>query len=105
MNLESPVFFEVVCTQFFLWNFRADQDQLQEALSDLREALKLAPQNLQLHAFSLQVKSQLERKQAKSAKNNSNLNSSKMLTIEDEIDIDENEIKALEITTLIVEHD
>ena len=78
---------------------------MQEALSDLREALKLAPQNLQLHAFSLQVKSQLERKQAKSAKNNSNLNSSKMLTIEDEIDIDENEIKALEITTLIVEHD
>ena len=76
---------------------------MQEALSDLREALKLAPQNLQLHAFSLQVKSQLERKQAKSAKNN--LNSSKMLTIEDEIDIDENEIKALEITTLIVEHD
>ena len=76
---------------------------MQEALSDLREALKLAPQNLQLHAFSLQVKSQLERKQAKSAKNN--LNSSKMLTMEDEIDIDENEIKALEITTLIVEHD
>merc|ERR1712150_153664 len=44
---------------------RSDQDQLQEALSDLREALKLAPQNLQLHAFSLQVKNQLERKQAK----------------------------------------
>ena len=37
----------------------ADQDQLPEALSDLREASKLALQNLQLHAFSLQVKNQL----------------------------------------------
>ena len=35
----------------------ADQDQLPEALSDLREASKLALQNLQLHA-SLQVKNQ-----------------------------------------------
>ncbi len=41
---------------------RADQEQLQEALSDLREALKLAPNNLQLHAFSSQVKNQLEAK-------------------------------------------
>lgn len=39
---------------------RFDQDQLAEALSDLREALKLAPNNMQLHAFSSQVKNQLE---------------------------------------------
>jgi tetratricopeptide (TPR) repeat protein len=39
---------------------KTDQNQLKEALADLREALKLAPQNLQLHAFSLQVKNQLE---------------------------------------------
>ena len=38
----------------------ADQDQLPEALSDLREASKLALQNLQLLAFSLQVKNQLQ---------------------------------------------
>lgn len=44
---------------------RSDQDQLKEALSDLREALKLAPQNLELHAFSSQVKNQLEAKQRK----------------------------------------
>ena len=39
---------------------RSDQDRLHEALGDLREALKLAPNNLQLHAFSIQVKTQLE---------------------------------------------
>ena len=74
---------------------RSDQDQLQEALSDLREALKLAPQNLQLHAFSLQVKRQLERKQAK---NLAKVTTNDTLT-------DEDEIQALEITTLIVEND
>ena len=42
---------------------RADQDRLSEALSDLRQALKLAPNNMQLHAFSLQVKNQLEANQ------------------------------------------
>ena len=31
-------------------------------MCDLREALKLAPNNLQLHAFSIQVKTQLEAK-------------------------------------------
>lgn len=46
---------------------RADKGHFQEALCDLREALKLAPQNMQLHAFSLQVKNQLEAKQAKEA--------------------------------------
>ena len=39
---------------------RSDLGRLQEALGDLREALKLAPDNLQLHAFSIQVKNQLE---------------------------------------------
>ena len=39
---------------------RSDQNRLHEALGDLREALKLAPNNLQLHAFSIQVKTQLE---------------------------------------------
>ena len=39
---------------------RSDQDQLHQALGDLREALKLAPNNMQLHAFSIQVKTQLE---------------------------------------------
>ena len=42
---------------------RADQERLSEALSDLREALKLAPNNMELHAFSLQVKNQLEKNQ------------------------------------------
>ena len=79
---------------------RADQDQLPEALSDLREALKLAPQNLQLHAFSLQVKNQLERKQAKMfQKANTTEMSSKMISKEDE-----DEIKSLEVTTLVIEN-
>ena len=78
---------------------RADQDQLPEALSDLREALKLAPQNLQLHAFSLQVKNQLERKQAKMFQKATTEMSSKMISKEDE-----DEIKSLEVTTLVIEN-
>ena len=77
----------------------SDQDQLQEALSDLREALKLAPQNLQLHAFSLQVKNQLERKQAKMFQKATTEMSSKMISKEDE-----DEIKSLEVTTLVIEN-
>ena len=77
----------------------ADQDQLPEALSDLREALKLAPQNLQLHAFSLQVKNQLERKQAKMFQKATTEMSSKMISKEDE-----DEIKSLEVTTLVIEN-
>ena len=78
---------------------RADQDQLPEALSDLREALKLAPQNLQLHAFSLQVKNQLERKQSKMFQKATTEMSSKMISKEDE-----DEIKSLEVTTLVIEN-
>lgn len=41
---------------------RTETGQLQEALADLREALTIAPHNIQLHQFSLQVKNQLEEK-------------------------------------------
>ena len=82
---------------------RSDQDQFQEALSDLREALKLAPQNLQLHAFSLQVKSRLERKQAKCLSSNLTTSSSAFMTASEVENPDE--IKELEIRTLIVENE
>lgn len=57
---------------------RFDQDQLAEALSDLREALKLAPNNMQLHAFSSQVKNQLEAKSRRQA----NIEAAKKAVIE-----------------------
>ncbi len=37
-----------------------DRGLFQDALVDLREALNLAPENLQLHAFSMQVKKSLQ---------------------------------------------
>ena len=68
---------------------RADQERLSEALSDLREALKLAPNNMQLHAFSLQVKNQLEANQL------SILESTRKDTSEASIELEEDEICAL----------
>ena len=68
---------------------RADQERLSEAPSDLREALKLAPNNMQLHAFSLQVKNQLEANQL------SILESTRKDTSEASIELEEDEICAL----------
>jgi len=44
-------------------------NQLEEALSDLREAIKLSPQNMELHRFTMQVKAEIEISQSKSNSN------------------------------------
>ena len=69
---------------------RADQDRLSEALSDLRQALKLAPNNMQLHAFSLQVKNQLEANQLSILES-----TRKDTSTEASIELEEDEICAL----------
>jgi len=41
---------------------RKELDQLDGALADLREAIKLSPKNLELHRFTMQVKAEIEAK-------------------------------------------
>jgi len=38
-----------------------------EALADLREAIKLSPQNMELHRFTMQVKAEIEAAAVKSS--------------------------------------
>lgn len=39
--------------------------QTEDALSDLREAIKLSPQNMELHRFTMSIKSEIESVQIK----------------------------------------
>jgi tetratricopeptide (TPR) repeat protein len=39
---------------------RKELDQLEDALADLREAIKLSPKNMKLHQFTMQVKAEIE---------------------------------------------
>lgn len=44
---------------------RKELKQLEDALADLREAIKLSPQNMKLHQFTMQVKAEIESAQQK----------------------------------------
>ena len=41
---------------------RKELDQLDAALADLRDAIKLSPKNMELHRFTMQVKAEIEAK-------------------------------------------
>ena len=43
---------------------KKDTGSLEDALADLREAITLAPQNMELHRFTLKVKEELESRNA-----------------------------------------
>ena len=45
-----------------LQQLRKDVSLLSQALADLREAIKIAPHNLQLHRFTIKVKEELEKR-------------------------------------------
>ena len=51
---------------------RRELNELAGALADLREAIKLSPKNMELHRFTMQVKSEIEARPNINISNNSN---------------------------------